>query len=110
VIGSVPRSEDFRTLFDWPDAAIEVPDSKDEIERAILSLDAQPDRLARARTQNVVNSLLRHDWVYRWQRILRVAGLAEHHGATSRVAALATLAMQVAQHGGAIADTLPPFV
>jgi hypothetical protein len=110
VIGSVPRSDDFRALFDWPDAAIEVPDSKDEIESAILSLDAQPDRLVRARTLNVVNALRRHDWVYRWQRILRVAGLPEHRGTTSRVAALASLAMQVAQHGGAIADTLPPFV
>jgi len=102
VIGSVPRGDDFRALFDWPDAAIEIPDSKDEIERAIQVLDEQPDRLARARTLNVVNSLLRHDWVYRWQRVLQVAGLAEHPATTNRVAALVNLAVQVAHAGSAI--------
>jgi len=72
--------------------------------------DEQPDRLARARTLNVVNSLLRHDWVYRWQRILEVAGRDEQPATTNRVAALTNLAVQMAQPGTAIADTLPPFV
>ena len=27
------------------------------------------------RSTNVIQSLLRHDWVYRWEAVLRMAGL-----------------------------------
>jgi hypothetical protein len=70
LIGEHPQTERFAELFDWPDAAIWMPfDAPDTVER-LRQLEAQPDRIARIRRDSVVNSLLRHDWVYRWQTIL----------------------------------------
>ncbi|HEY9660080.1 MAG TPA: hypothetical protein V6C65_16605, partial [Allocoleopsis sp.] len=37
---------------------------------------AQPDRLEQIRHNNIINSLLRHDWSYRWETILQSVGLA----------------------------------
>jgi len=41
----------------------------------IREMDGQPDRQAHMRSTNVIQSLLRHDWVYRWEAVLRMAGL-----------------------------------
>ena len=46
-----------------------------EIGELIADLDQQPERLARIRRDNVVNSLLRHDWYHRWSEILRTIDL-----------------------------------
>jgi hypothetical protein len=51
----------FEKNFDWSDAVIEIPFDCSNI----ADLDAQLDHQERIRTNNIVNSLLRHDWVYR---------------------------------------------
>ncbi|MHC4529481.1 MAG: glycosyltransferase family 1 protein, partial [Planctomycetota bacterium] len=38
-------------------------------------LDAQPKRMAQIRKNNIVQSLLRHDWLYRWNEILNMVGM-----------------------------------
>jgi hypothetical protein len=56
---------------------IQIPYDAADIADVLANLNAQPERLARIRTDNVVNSLLRHDWMYRWGTILDTVGL-EH--------------------------------
>ncbi len=75
MLGSAPRCPEFREYFDWPDAVIEISPTEGDIGAVIEELDAQPQRIARARLTNVTRSLLRHDWAYRWEHILSVAGL-----------------------------------
>jgi Glycosyl transferases group 1 len=75
MIGDPPDNEAFRTYFDWEDAVIPIPFDAENIRDILVDLDAQPDRLERIQRTNVTNSLLRHDWGYRWQQILAVAGL-----------------------------------
>lgn len=75
MLGVPPESESFTQNFDWEDAVIKVDYDAPNIAEIIKSLNSQPDRLQKIRTDNVINSLLRHDWVYRWEAILSKVGL-----------------------------------
>ena len=75
MFGEPPDSEVFRDLFDWPDAVIRVPYDSPDAPTILAELDRDPERLARIRRDNVVNSLLRHDWSHRWRKLLDLAGL-----------------------------------
>ncbi len=75
MIGETRESEAFRKHFDWPDAVIHAPFDAPNIAEILDDLDSQPDRLAQIRRNNAVQSLLRHDWVYRWKAILDMVGL-----------------------------------
>src|SRR5688572_30633108 len=92
ILGSAPDCSDYRENFDWPDAVIQLPAEAAAIEETLWDLDVQPDRLARARANNVVNALRRHDWAYRWQTILSIAGLSESSRLRERIANLHSLA------------------
>jgi hypothetical protein len=75
LVGEIPSNGEFERLFDWPDALIHVPYNSDKIDAVINELDAQPERQQRLRRTNIVQALTRHDWVYRWEAILRHVGL-----------------------------------
>ena len=75
MLGIPPNGAAFQGNFDWPDAVIHTPGDGSQIAALIADLDGQPDRLNRVRRDNVVNSLRRHDWIYRWRRILETFGL-----------------------------------
>lgn len=92
LLGSAPECQDYRDLFDWPDALIPLPADEDGIVRTLQDLDEQPERRARASACNVLQALRRHDWVHRWQTILRAAGLSDSAGMTQRVAQLIMMA------------------
>ena len=70
MIGMPPAGEAFPRYFDWEDAIIKVDLSGTDVVETIAELDAQPERLARISRMNVANSLLKHDWVYRWRDML----------------------------------------
>jgi len=75
MLGKPPAPEVFNEYFNWPDAIIPIPFDAPDIANTIADLEAQPVRLARIRRDNVVNSLLQHDWVYRWRRVLEAVDL-----------------------------------
>jgi hypothetical protein len=75
MLGCPPQNKIFDRYFDWQDSVISVPFDEPNIGEIITKLERQPSRIARIRQQNICNSLLRHDWSYRWQEILAVAGL-----------------------------------
>jgi hypothetical protein len=75
MIGECPHNEAFEALFDWPDAVIRLPYDSPDIGEVIESLDRDPNRQERMRRTGVVQALTRHDWVYRWEAILKAAGL-----------------------------------
>ncbi|MEC4817352.1 MAG: glycosyltransferase, partial [Scytonema sp. PMC 1069.18] len=70
MLGVSPKCEAFAQNFDWLNSMIEIPFDCSNIADIIANLDAQPNHLEKIRTGNIVNSLLRHDWVYRWEEIL----------------------------------------
>ncbi len=95
MIGAPPHTETFRRHFGWPDAVVEAPPDIPDIADRLAALDADPARLARIRKDNVVNSLLRHDWAYRLRTVLEDAGLAPPPGLAARELRLRALAQQV---------------
>jgi RNA polymerase subunit RPABC4/transcription elongation factor Spt4 len=75
MLGQVPYCESFNTMFDWPDAVIEIKPDGSDVADVLESLAAQPERLLEISRRNAIEALLRHDWVYRWKKILDIAGL-----------------------------------
>ncbi|MEM6597437.1 MAG: glycosyltransferase [Cyanobacteria bacterium P01_C01_bin.69] len=75
LIGSPPKGEMFERYFDWENAVVPVEFDEPNIVEIIAELDAQPELVKQIQTNNVVNSLLKHDWVYRWEQILSELGM-----------------------------------
>ena len=92
MIGEAPRTDEFQRQFDWPDAVIPTSTDHSQIGSLVAELQRQPDRMRQIRRNNVVHSLRRHDWVYRWKEIMRVAGLDASPGLVARERRLSDLA------------------
>ena len=75
LIGHAPESEAFRELFPWQDAVISLQADGSDVIKVLSSLEAEPERISAISRRNAAEALLRHDWVYRWKEILRVAGI-----------------------------------
>jgi hypothetical protein len=75
MIGEQPQNDEFKKLFFWPDAVIHLHFGSDKIDKIINELDAQPERQGKISKNNVVQTLLHHDWVYRWETVLKIAEL-----------------------------------
>lgn len=95
MLGVAPKCQVFTQNFDWEDAVIEIPFDCSNIAEIIGDLNSQTERLARIRTNNIVNSLLRHDWVYRWENIIATVGLNLTPKMAERKAYLSNLATMV---------------
>lgn len=76
MIGEPPQCEEFNALFDWPDAVIRVPADPADARSLMKELDSQQARMDRVRQINIVQSLRRHDWAYRWEAMLSAAAIA----------------------------------
>jgi hypothetical protein len=108
MIGEPPRSAEFKSQFDWPDAVIEVPFNSPDIGQLLQSFDAEPERLARIRRHNLYNAALRHDWVYRIRDVFKTLGLPPTQAMLDRKERLQTIATQALaaspeEHSGAAA-------
>lgn len=76
LIGQTPENRVFGEMFPWPDAVVHIqPDGSDVME-VLARLAAEPDRISEISRRNIAGALLRHDWVYRWKEMFRVAGIA----------------------------------
>ena len=96
MLGTAPQCPEFWKHFDWPDAVIELSLDACDIAGVIDDLEAQPQRLERARRTNATQSLLRHDWVYRWEQILATVGVDALPQLYNRKARLAEIAASAA--------------
>jgi hypothetical protein len=76
MIGEAPRTDAFRSQFDWPDAVIHLPFDSPDVGRILAGLNADPARLLAARCNNVREAALRHDWLYRIRTVFEALGLA----------------------------------
>jgi len=95
MIGETGENEPFKKHFDWPDAVIRVPYNTGDIAEILADLDSQPERLGKIRKNNVIQSLLRHDWVYRWRAILDMVGLEPRPALLAREKRLKKLAEDI---------------
>jgi hypothetical protein len=75
LIGQPPDCHGYRECFPWRDAVITIRTDGSDVMDVLNDLMAQPERMAAISKRNAVESLFRHDWLYRWKEILRVAGI-----------------------------------
>ncbi len=75
MIGEAPQCPEFDELFDWTDAVIKVPANPYDFRDILNEFEAQPARMDRVRQVNAIQSLRRHDWIYRWEAMLDAVGL-----------------------------------
>lgn len=75
LVGQIPDCESFRQHFDWPEAVIQTEPDGSDAKEVILRLLVDPGRLREISSRNAEEALRRHDWVYRWKKILALAGL-----------------------------------
>jgi hypothetical protein len=84
MIGQTPGTDAFQALFPWPDAVVRVERDGSDTLATLAKLKAQPDRVAAIRRRNATESLLRHDWIYRWKEIFDIAGIQPLTGMSAR--------------------------
>ncbi|MEZ5283102.1 MAG: glycosyltransferase [Acidimicrobiales bacterium] len=75
MIGTPPRTPYWDELFGWEDSIFRLPYHSEDVLDLMAELDAQPERIEAARRRNIAFSMLRHDWVHRWETILSSVGL-----------------------------------
>jgi len=107
MVGERPKNEEFERLFDWPEAVTHLPYDSTEIDMIIKGLDEDPARQDRIRRTNVVQALARHDWVYRWEAILKTVGLEPMQGVLERKERLRKLVEVVSRDDELGADQSP---
>ncbi|MGE3891056.1 MAG: glycosyltransferase, partial [Steroidobacteraceae bacterium] len=95
MLGEVPRTAEFATQFDWPDAVIHLPFDSPDIGRILADIDADQERIARIRRQNIQQAALRHDWVHRLQTVFDMVGIKPTSGMIERQSRLQGLAGQL---------------
>lgn len=92
ILGTPPRAPEFHELFDWPDAVVEIPLDPKDMRSIYKDLEAQPERMNRARFMNATQSLRKHDWVYRWEHVLHTLGFDLPPGVIQRKMSLKSIA------------------
>jgi hypothetical protein len=100
LLGERPINSEFDNLFDWSDSLVDLPYHSSDAERIIKKLDGQHERQNRIRRMNARQCLLRHDWVYRWEAILNMAGIAPLQQLEARKHQLQDLAQSITLNGG----------
>ena len=99
MIGQAPVCDAYRMLFDWPDAVVELKLDASDFDGLMHQLESDPERLESIGRRNAERALLQHDWVYRWERILEIAGFQASPALLRRKARLMELA-QLARTAG----------
>ncbi len=99
-VGERAKNEVFDQLFDWPDAMIEFPYNSTDYDQVLRQLDKDPEKEEHMRRNNVRHALQRHDWVYRWEMILKALGLDPLARISERKARLHSLADLVGGNPG----------
>ena len=79
-------------MFDWRDAVIELNPDGSDVKKILEQLDADPERISEISRRNSRQALLRHDWIYRWMEMFRIAGLDISSGMRAREQELQSLA------------------
>ena len=100
LLGSRPDCPEFDTLFDWPDAVVEIAPDGSDLRQVLATLEADPERVAAARNANVVNSLRRHDWAVRWASILDTLDLPRTDAHVARLRQLEHAAERIEREAG----------
>jgi acyl carrier protein phosphodiesterase len=97
MIGRRPDCRPFEGMFGWPDAVVDIATDGSDVAEIVRNLRANPERLRAISRQNVAQSVVRHDWLHRWQRIFEIAGIQQSAGMARRDERLQELSRRAAR-------------
>jgi len=100
LLGEPPRSEEFRTQFNWPDAVMHLAFDSPDVADRLRALDAHPARIAEIRRRNIHYAALRHDWVHRLRTVYETLGLRPPDAMLAREEQLRVVAGLALERGG----------
>jgi hypothetical protein len=92
MIGQAPPCDAFAEMFPWDDAVIQIQPDGADIREVLQGLALEPERVSAISQKNATEALLRHDWLYRWKEIFKVAGIECSPGMEAREQHLRQLA------------------
>ena len=95
LLGERPHNGEFEKFFDWADAMIDLPYDSPDVARVIQGLDRDQERQEAMRNSNMRQALLRHDWAYRWEAILKASNISPMPQMEARKQRLQSLAGQI---------------
>lgn len=75
MLGTAPKNKVFEQYFGWKNAVIPMKFDEPHIGELIEEINSQPELIKQIRSDNVRNSLQQHDWMYRWEQVLKSAGV-----------------------------------
>lgn len=105
LIGRRPDCQPFDDMFAWPDVVIDIATDGSDVAEIVRDLSASPERLRAISRQNVAQSVVRHDWLHRWQRIFDIAGIPQSPGMARRDERLQELSRRAARDAAPAAKT-----
>jgi hypothetical protein len=76
----------------------QLPYNSSDIDLVMKDLDQDSERQERIRRTGVLEALKRHDWAYRWEKILETVGLEPMQEMRERKDRLRKLAEVASQH------------
>lgn len=92
LLGQPQDTDEFRRMFDWPDAVVPVREDGSDTARVLAELKADPRRLERISRRNAAEALRRHDWAYRWRDLFEQIGVSPGPAMRARIRRLEDLA------------------
>jgi hypothetical protein len=99
MIGETANCESYRELFGWPEVVVEIRPDGSDLASVLDDLDRNPERVAAIGGRNAAQSLRRHDWIYRWIEMFRIAGIEPSHAMMARARRLKEMADLVDSDG-----------
>jgi len=85
VVGKPPDSDAFRQMFDWPDAVVSIGDDYASAPMVIRELLSDHEKTKAISQRNVVQSMKKNDWVYRFREVVEAAGFKLNRRMQARV-------------------------
>ncbi len=92
MLGTAPKNSVFEEYFGWEDSVIPLAFDEPKIAELIADLDTKPQLLQEISNRNVKYSLLKHDWLHRWEQVLKAVGMTGTSKLEARKAQLNQLA------------------
>lgn len=109
LIGAQPKGDLYGKYFDWEDSIIPVKFDEPDISSIIDKLDARPGYIESIQARNAMNSLLQHDWVYRWEMILEALGQEPTPGVIARKQKLKEMAAALEPRARSVKKATEPI-
>jgi hypothetical protein len=95
LLGERPQNDEFEKTFYWPDAVLQLPFGSENVAEIIEEYDTHRHTHDDLRRKNVLESITKHDWAYRWEYILGLGGLTPGPGLRKRKEDLSRLAKTI---------------